>query len=504
MKKLKLLFVYPNAVLQNPPPISIALFYALLKGIPGLEIRLFDTTIYDIEAKSSDKVKEEHLQVRPFDFGSVDIALKQGNVYEDFVKIVNEFRPDLLALSCNEVTYSLGLSLLQRIEGYPGLKLVGGVLATFAPLEILRHKCVDMVCLGEGEGAVVDIVRSLQRGEDLEKIANLYIKKNGQIVKNGMRPLVNMDELPLPDYDIFDKARYYRPMAGKVWRLFPIETSRGCPYRCSYCNSPAQSQLSRDAGHGAFFRKKSVPYIGRELRMLVERYKAEYIYFLSDTLLSVTDSEFDEFIRMYSEFKLPFWCQNRPEMVTYERMKKLKEVGCHRMSIGVEHGNEEFRKKILKKSVKNSTVIEAFDILDRVGIPVSINNIIGFPGETRDLAMETIMFNRKLKFDTSNAYAFTPFRGTELYDVCVKNGYIAPNSVSECMTKGSVLKMPKFPKAEIDGLIKTFALYAKMPDEYLPQIARAERDDTEGQRIFKELSGIYTKMFFELHAEDEL
>jgi radical SAM superfamily enzyme YgiQ (UPF0313 family) len=185
-------------------------------------------------------------------------------------------------------------------------------------------------------------------------------------------------------------------------------------------------------------------------------------------------------------------------------MKRLKEIGCHRMSIGVEHGNEEFRKKILKKSIKNSVIVEAFDILNKVGIPVSINNIIGFPGETRELAMNTIMLNRKLKFDTSNAYAFTPFRGTELYDICVRNGYMEPNAVTHCVTKGSVLKMPQFSKREIDGLIKTFALYAKMPDEYLSQIARAESDDAEGQRIFKELSEIYTKMFFEPHAEAEL
>lgn len=501
---MKLLFVYPNAVFQNPPPVSIALFYAALKDIPSVEIKLFDTTLYDIEAKSSDKVKEEHLQVRPFDFSSVGIFPRQGDVYEDFVKMVFEFNPDLIAMTCTEVTYALGLSLLERVEKHPALKIVGGVLATFAPDEVLSHPCVDMVGIGEGEGLMLDLVERLKNKEDIMNLPNLWIKRNGVIHKNSVRHLVSLNNLPMPDYRIFEKGRYYRPMAGKIWCLFPIETSRGCPYKCSYCNSPSQNVLYHDGGCGNFFRKKSIGRIGDEIRDVVQTYGAEYIYFLSDTLLCVSDREFDEFCKMYLEFKLPFWCQNRPEMVTYERMKRLKEIGCHRMSIGVEHGNEDFRKSILKKGIKNSVIVEAFDILSKVGIPVSINNIIGFPGETRELAMDTIMLNRKLKFDTANAYAFTPFRGTELYDVCVRNGYMKPNDVTQCMTKGSVLTMPQFRKEEIDGLIKTFALYAKMPDEYLPRIARAERDDAEGQRIFKELSEIYTKMFFEPHAEAEL
>jgi len=363
---------------------------------------------------------------------------------------------------------------------------------------MLNNENIDMVCIGEGEITIVKLIENLIINENFFDVPNLWIKYGKKIIKNKMSPPVEFDLLPLPDYDLFEYERFFRPMSGKVWKLLPIETSRGCPYNCAYCNSPSQKKMYKHLGYNNYFRKKSLAYIDTELKYLIEKYDAEYIYFLSDTLLCMKDDEFDAFCDLYSKYKLPFWCQNRPEMITPERMHKLKDVGCHRMSIGVEHGNENFRKKVLNKPVKNSKIIEAFEILDKVGIPVSINNIIGFPYETRELAFDTINLNRKLKFDTSNAYAFTPFHGTVLYDICVKEGFITPSEKLKCLTKGSILNMdkPYLSKQEIDGLVKTFSLYAKMPEKYFDEIKIAESNSENSNNKFKELSGIYKKLFF--------
>lgn len=98
--------------------------------------------------------------------------------------------------------------------------------------------------------------------------------------------------------------------------------------------------------------------IESELLFLTKKWDAEYVYFLSDTFLAMNNDEFNEFIRIYSKIRLPFWMQTRPETLTQERADKLKEVGCHRVSIGLEHGNEEFRKKVLKKSYQNEQMIK--------------------------------------------------------------------------------------------------------------------------------------------------
>lgn len=495
-KTIKILFLFPNSVMQNPPPVAISIFYALLKDIPYLKMDLFDTTLYDTEDKSSDKTKEENLQVRPFNFSERKISLKKSNVYDDFLKKISAFDPDVIALSCNEVTAPLGLSLLNTVKEHRAIKIAGGVYPTFAPDNLLKDSFIDFVCIGEGESFLMEFLEKLYKGEDLLNIKNLCYRKNGRIIRNPLRPPENLHDLPLPDYDIFEQERYYRPMSGKVWKLFPIETNRGCPFNCSYCNSPSQDKLYKQECLNTFFRKKDIEKIGVEIEYLVNKYKAEYIYFLSDTLLCMSDDEFDRFCKMYNKYRLPFWCQNRPEMINLKRAIKLKEIGCHRMSIGVEHGNEEFRKNVLKKHTKNETILKAFDILDKAQIPVSVNNIIGFPGETRELAFETINLNRKLKFDTSNAYAFVPFRGTELYDECIRKAYISRDTKADCLTKGSVLNMPEFPKEEIDSLIKTFSLYAKMPEKYFDRIRIAEKNDQQGQTEFKELSAIYKKLFF--------
>ena len=238
--------------------------------------------------------------------------------------------------------------------------------------------------------------------------------------------------------------------------------------------------------------------IARELQYLIKRWDAEYVYFTSDTFLAVTDAEFAEFIKIYSEFKLPFWLQSRAETITEYRAKKLKEAGCHRISIGLEHGNDEFRKKVLKKKFNNEQMVKASKILADAGIPLTVNNIIGFPDETRDLIFDTIELNRKLVFDTTNAVAFAPFHGTSLHKVCVERGYIPSDFNPGSMNVDVSLDMPQLPKEEIKGLRRTFALYARMPKEYWPRIKMAEKFDEKGNIAFTELQKVYQKLYFEL------
>ena len=101
-----------------------------------------------------------------------------------------------------------------------------------------------------------------------------------------------------------------------------------------------------------------------------------------------------------------------------------------------------------------------------------------------------------MHFDTTNAYAFTPFRGTFLYDYCLKKGYIEPDAIAGCLTKGTIVKMPQLSTEEILGLMKTFSLYAKMPKEYWGKIKIAEKPDEEGSKAFAELSALYKEKYF--------
>lgn len=497
MKELKILFLYPNEPFLNPPPVGIGILNALLKN-SGFDAAIFDSTFYKTSPLSSDKAKEENLQVRPFNFDERGISANEGDMCEELRSMVRDYRPDLVCLSVLEPTYALGSLMLEIVkqERPDVLSLVGGVFPTAAPDLLMQNRDIDIVCVGEGEEPLLELATCLKNGTDYRTVKNLWIKDNGMIIRNPIRHVVDLNALPIPDYSIFDDRRFYRPMAGKVYRAVPIETNRGCPYGCTFCNSPATLKMYREQNAGAFFRKKSMQNIEAELQYLTQKWQAEYVYFLSDTFLAMNDEEFDTFIELYRKINLPFWMQTRPETLTQERAHRLKEVGCHRVSMGLEHGNEQFRRHMLMKPYKNEQMINAANYLHNAGIPLSVNNIIGFPDETRELIFDTIELNRQLPFDTTNAYAFTPFRGTHLYGYCLEKGYVTAEDLAGCLTKETIVKMPQLPQEEIQGLMKTFSLYARMPKEYWDRIKIAESCDDAAKREFAALSELYTSMFF--------
>ena len=506
---LKVLFVYPNLYMMNMMPPAIAVLSALLKQ-KGIEVALFDTTYYMWDHAStvvagqgvgrfdlsSDKRKELTLQVRPFNLDERGIRPKGTDMVEDFQDLVDTFHPDLIAMSVVEDTYPQGLYLLNQIKDRGIPTLVGGVFTTFAGHIAIEEEAIDMVCVGEGEGALVEVCERLAQGKDYSDVKNLWVKdSNGRVKANRQRSLVELDDLPFMDFEIFEENRIYRPMAGQIYRMIPIETHRGCPYTCAYCNSPAQNILHQENGVGRFFRKRSMEKVREELAYHIERWNAEYVYFPADTFLAWSDQEFRSFIDMYSEFKLPFWIQTRPETITVENVEMLKSVGCHRASMGIEHGNEKFRREVIRRPILNKDLIERTNIIGE-RIPVSVNNITGFPTETRELAFDTIRLNQELVVDTMNCYSFMPYHGTPLREVAIEQGLVDPRAVTCSLTAGSILNMPQYGPNEIRGISKCFSLYARLPESKWPLIEKAEADTEEGNAIFADLREQYIENFF--------
>jgi radical SAM superfamily enzyme YgiQ (UPF0313 family) len=149
------------------------------------------------------------------------------------------------------------------------------------------------------------------------------------------------------------------------------------------------------------------------------------------------------------------------------------------------------------KGFKNQQIIDVFRILDRYSIPITINNILGFPGETRELIFDTIELNRELGTDSVNAFFFTPYRGTAMYKDALERGYLDGVAETNSLMIGSILKMPTISREEIMGLVRTFSLYVKFPKEEWPEIRVAEQFTDEGNAKFKELSKRYYERFFD-------
>ena len=484
---MKVLLVYPNLYGMNMLPPAIGLFTAILRR-HGHEVALFDTTVYeDLAPLDADKLKSENLNARPYDDSLLRRAARHSDPLGDFRGVVNQFSPGLIAMSATEDMYPIGITLLQALGKTRPKVVIGGVFPTFAPDLALQYSngSIDYVLRGEGDETLLELCFRLETGLDPSDIAGLYTSNNKQTSNPLPRP-VELSNLPVPDYSLFDESRFYRPMQGKLWRMLPVQTIRGCPYTCAYCNSPSQIDIHRAQGD-KFFRKQRVDLIKAEIQECIQKYKADSLYFWADTFLTWENREFEEFCDMYSEFKLPFWIQTRPETVRFDRFKRLKEIGVLRVAFGVEHGNETFREKILLRKVRNELITANLKIVTDMEIPISVNNIMGFPTETRRLVFDTIELNRTFRSDGINAYSFVPFHGTPLRALAEKLGLVTRGTLARSIMAPTMLDMPQFSRDAIEGVRRCFVLYVKMPKSRWPEIERAEALTNEGDAIFAQL-----------------
>jgi len=488
--KFRVLLVYPNIPMMLVTPLSIAVFTWILKK-EGFEVDLFETTQYWGGDISSPKNRVKYLQARDL-FAKENLELlAPESMTADFRKKLESYKPDLLLYSFTEDALKRALQLLRVSNLHNIPTVVGGILAIAAPEWLISHSEINMICIGEGEEVVKDVAYGLSNGQDISAVPSLWIKRPaGDIIKNTMRSYVNLNDYST-DFSLFDESRFLRPMGGKIHRALPIETYRGCSNHCAYCNSPMHNRIARKLKRN-YLRRKPVEYIRREIRNLVDNFDVNLLYFIDDCFLSRPRLEIEAFIDMYQEFRIPFWFNTRPERCTVDILRRLKDVGLFRVSFGVESGNEKFRKEKLGRNVSNDKLLRCFDIICQSGIQYSINCIIGFPFETRELVFDTIRLVKQIKgYDSITTSIFTPYRGTVLRQEAIEAGWLDPKALTDHTTSSSMLRMPLFMPEKIDGLMRTFPLYIEFDESAWQEIEKAEQFDPGGDRIFERYSEMY-------------
>ena len=535
-EEFKILLLYPNLSMLLSPPLSIPIFAALMKNA-GYQVDLFDVTPYigegaslavegtfvgdemnttradencnieenfNFQSKSIDALMQEIGQGRVIDFEEGFGIKSKYNLFDDFKKKVEKFQPDLIISSTVEDTFLQLVKLMSLIEGKNIPSLHGGVFITASPELALTYPNIDLVGIGEGEQIVLDVADRIRRGLTCEDIPGVWIKKDsGEIIKNSRGPLFDFTSV-IPDFSLFEDEVFYRPMGGRFFKSVQIESYRGCPYTCAYCNSPMQNTLAKEAGIGNFTRRSSIERVRDYIAAVVEQVQPTFIRFVDDSFLARPKKEMEEFLKMYEEFKIPFWFNTRPENVTSEILQRLKEVNCYRMSFGIECGNEEFRAKKLLRYLKNIKIVEKFEIIANGGIAFSVNNVIGFPGETRELIFETIELNRQIPaYDALTVGIFAPYHGTVLRKESVEAGYLDEDRIIYDL-HNSCLNMPQLSKQELSGLLRTFPLYVHFEKSLWPIIKQAEQFDKKGNEIFYSLSERYQKEAFKYNQDEKM
>ena len=467
MSRFKVLLIYPNTPMATLLPIGVSSLSACLKQA-GFDVQLFDTTYYRTGLDNFEKRKEHLLQVKPFDMG---VPFKAGNVYDDLRSMVNDYQPDLIGISLVEDTIPLGLNLLVHIQEYnPKVpRIAGGVGTTFNSDWLINSGLIDIVFRGEAEYSLIDYIRGKFQNTSKPTIIGPF------------KP-VDINQLPPPDFSIFESDRIKRVMHGKTYRMLHVELDRGCPYNCTYCCSPA---LKGMYGKG-YYRTKTVDRLLREMSYLKGRWNPDYIDFNSETLLARPTQDLIKFMALYHEhIDVPFWCQSRPETVTPKKLAALKLGGVSDMQFGVEHGNEDFRRKWLNRKASNKVILNGLRTVEKYQIPYTVNNIIGWPEETRELVFDTINFNRQINPKTMNVYMMTPYKGTRMREYCEAEGFIAPDARSMQLLGGvEGMTYRYMTRDQFLGLQRTFPLFVKWP-AMAERIECAEKFDEPGNLMFQ-------------------
>lgn len=320
----------------------------------------------------------------------------------------------------------------QMAKAHGAITILGGPHLTLMPDESLMRAEVDFVARGEAEETLVEFADAIgaQHAVPLQmSIPNIkglsYRDSSGKIIHNPPRLLAqNLDAIPFPAYQLFKIERYtnLQPLTDGLdphARAYTIVTSRGCPYKCTYCSKPIT---------GNTWRARSVDKVLAEWKMLVEDFGATEIG-VTDDIWNLNLNRAKEICRGLIELGL-----NRVPWITIHGMKVnhtdaelfqlMKRAGCTRVGFGVESGDENIIKSVIKKAQTLDQVRAAFRNAKAAGIETMGFFIFGMPGETEETMEKTIRFALELDPDVANFMMAAPYPGTELWDLLQREGKI--------------------------------------------------------------------------------
>ena len=507
-RNFRVLVAYPNLSMMLTPSYAVGLFTAVLRG-QGYEVELFDCTPYlasyefmgePLPVTRANKL----LNSRKFDALALWGEPKK-HLLEDFAKMLDAFKPHAVIFSTLvEDTWPQAKDMLEVLAHYPEIKtLIGGVFTTMAPEMVIADPHVQCIGLGEGEEVLVEFCECVRNGVSPTNIPGTWAKDaEGHVLCNPSRPLVDINKV-LPDFSLFDERRFLRPLGARIWKAIPLETYRGCPYTCTFCNSPKQVILAKERQQGFFLRRKTMETLRREMDIMIERYAPEFFYINDDAFMARPKHEITDFVEMYKDFKIPFWFQTRFEDIDAEKLEWLKEVGCYRISFGLEHGNEQYRREKLRRAMTNDFILQQAKVVAASGIPYTLNVLVGMPYETRELLFDSVRLIREIdSFDALSVNVFVPYHGTPLREMAIQEGWLDPEAQTTSVIAKSLLRMPEpyLQADEILSLQRVFPLYVRLPESRYQEICLAERFDEEGNAMFETLS----KEFYQLvYGKDE-
>lgn len=276
---------------------------------------------------------------------------------------------DLIGLNSFASTAPRAIQVIKKLKRLNKPLVWGGIHATISPEKCIEH--CDIVCVGEGEGAILDLAKAIENNKSIDKIKNLWIKKENKIIKNPVRNLIDdLDLLPPVDYDIQDHYILYKnkiikfreyDLGGQIFFL----TGRGCPYGCAYCSNNLLNKLYKGK-RKKILRWHSPEYIINCILELKKRFKSlKYFDIRDDTFSMRSTEQIKDFCKEYKErVNMRFKCLTDPKTTSDEKVKALVDAGCTDIIIGIQ-GEERVNKEIYHRNQTNKSVLDAAKVVNK-------------------------------------------------------------------------------------------------------------------------------------------
>jgi len=353
----------------------------------------------------------------PFPIQTFCLDLRLNKNPKVLKKTIDSIQPHLIGISLMDSESEFLYKNQSILEEYcHNISFVaGGPFATINYDQILKKTCISLVIVGEGEYSFFNLILNLINGEPLAKVPGLAWRSvNGEFFFNGRAPYIeNLDEIPIPDYDLIDLEKYqgYHPNMNGVLaenRYIQIMSSRACPFNCIFCHNI----------FGKRVRQRSVQHFIKEIKILYYQYNIREFHIIDD-YFNFNPKRMhvilDEIVNEGLKIKIAFPNALRGDQLTKKDLILLKQAGTYMITFAIETGSKRIQ-NITKKRINIQKILQNISQAKKMGIITRGYFMLGFPGESRQELQKTIDLACKSDLSMVSFFSVIPFKNTGLYD----------------------------------------------------------------------------------------